>query len=254
MPLFRIALALCAAALYKGIAVGAFRYCGVLFVGSHTDAVQAAVIFRQHIVLALCDGTADIGVFLFDFHGCLLRFHGTSDFICADLPCFLQNICPLHAAASVETTVLTGQLYFAEKRYSYSMAAGQADYTCHFLKQNKKAFAAGFPVCESFFAVQLILLCLCCGLFLMLLFPFPAGENCAGQCQACGEQEHPDPVICLWCRRYPNGAAASSGTGAGTAAGRRARACCCRCSGTAGGGCTRAVCGFCCCLTGRSGF
>ena len=118
MPLFRIALALCAAALYKGIAVGAFRYCGVLFVGSHTDAVQAAVIFRQHIVLALCDGTADIGVFLFDFHGCLLRFHGTSDFICADLPCFLQNICRLHAAASVETIVLTGQLYFAEKRYS----------------------------------------------------------------------------------------------------------------------------------------
>ena len=151
MPLFRIALALCAAALYKGIAVGAFRYCGILFVGSHTDAVQAAVIFRQHIVLALCDGTADIGVFLFDFHGCLLRFHGTSDFICADLPCFLQNICRLHAAASVETIVLTGQLYFAEKRYSYSMAAGQADYTCHFLKQNKKSFRCRFPGVRKLF-------------------------------------------------------------------------------------------------------
>lgn len=126
MPLFRIALALCAAALYKGITVGAFRYCGVLFVSSHTDAVQAAVIFRQHIVLALCDGTADIGVFLFDFHGCLLRFHGTSDFICADLPCFLQNLCRLHAAASVETIVLTGQMYFAEKKVQlqYGRRAG----------------------------------------------------------------------------------------------------------------------------------
>ena len=126
-------------------------YCGVLFVSSHTDAVQAAVIFRQHIVLALCDGTADIGVFLFDFHGCLLRFHGTSDFICADLPCFLQNLCRLHAAASVETIVLTGQMYFAEKRYSYSMAAGQADYTCHFLKQNKKSFRCRFPGVRKLF-------------------------------------------------------------------------------------------------------
>ena len=43
--------ALCAAAFDKGITVGAFRYSGVGFVSAHTDAVQTAVVFADHVVL-----------------------------------------------------------------------------------------------------------------------------------------------------------------------------------------------------------
>lgn len=60
--------ALCAAAFDKGITVGAFRYSGVGFVSAHTDAVQTAVVFADHVVLALGHGTVNVAVFLFDLH------------------------------------------------------------------------------------------------------------------------------------------------------------------------------------------
>ena len=60
--------ALCAAAFDKGITVGAFRYSGVGFVSAHTDAVQTAVVFADHVVLALAHGTVNVAVFLFDLH------------------------------------------------------------------------------------------------------------------------------------------------------------------------------------------
>ena len=60
--------ALCAAAFYKGITVSAFRYSGVGFVSTHTDAVQTAVIFVDHVVLTLSHGTVNVAVFLFDLH------------------------------------------------------------------------------------------------------------------------------------------------------------------------------------------
>ena len=35
---------------------------------AHTDAVQTAVVFADHVVLALGHGTVNVAVFLFDLH------------------------------------------------------------------------------------------------------------------------------------------------------------------------------------------
>lgn len=70
-------LGLCVTAvrtLYKGFAVGTFRYSRIALVGTNRNAVQAAVLFGAQIMLALCDGTMNARIFHFVFHDFVPHF------------------------------------------------------------------------------------------------------------------------------------------------------------------------------------
>ena len=54
--------------LYKREAVGTFRNSRIRFMCADGDAVQAAVVFCAHVVLALGNGTVNVVIFL-HFHG-----------------------------------------------------------------------------------------------------------------------------------------------------------------------------------------
>lgn len=88
-------LALCAA-LYEGVAVGALRNGGVALVGAHTDAVQTAVVFGDHVVLALGDRALDVGVLVFHFHAVFLRFQKILTGAAGDVV-FLPSAVPVHS-------------------------------------------------------------------------------------------------------------------------------------------------------------
>lgn len=61
-------LAAAACALDKAVAVGAFGDGGVVLMCAHVDRAEGAVIFGDHIVLALRNRTFDAVVLLFVFH------------------------------------------------------------------------------------------------------------------------------------------------------------------------------------------
>lgn len=63
----------CACTLYKAFAVGTFRNCWILFMCANVNAVQNAIVFRYHIVLALSYCTLNARVLLI-FHNKLLPF------------------------------------------------------------------------------------------------------------------------------------------------------------------------------------
>lgn len=54
--------------LYEREAVGTFRNSRIRFMCADGDAVQAAVVFCAHVVLALGNGTVNVVIFL-HFHG-----------------------------------------------------------------------------------------------------------------------------------------------------------------------------------------
>ena len=64
--------------------------------GAHTEAVQTAVVFGDHVVLALGDRALDVGVLVFHFHAVFLRFQKILTGAAGDAV-FLPSAVPVHS-------------------------------------------------------------------------------------------------------------------------------------------------------------